>query len=132
MLERIEKINLEKRQRALGFIDALGDFPELVFHRETSTRHNYHLLVAQVKNNLRDKFIRQMANQHGIQCVVQYYPLNRYPFYQKLDMGEAYCPNADTFFDNMVSFPFHHSLKNSEIDHIISASQETLKQLRNP
>ena len=132
LLDRIDEINFQKRQRALSVIDALSDVPELIFHREASTRHNYHLLAAQVKNNLRDDFIREMAHQHGIQCVVQYYPLNRYPFYQKLDMGKANCPNADMFFDNMVSFPFQHSIKDSEIDLIISASRETLKQLRNP
>lgn len=132
LLDRIDQINCQKRQRALDMIDALNDYSELIFHREASTRHNYHLLVAQVDNNLRDDFIREMANQHGIQCVVQYYPLNRYPFYKKLDMGTANCPNADFFFDNMVSFPFHHSLKDSEIDLIISASRETLEKLRNP
>ena len=82
-------MNKEKRDRAMIFIDALSDYTELVFHREPSTRHNYHLLVAHVQNGLRDKFMRRMAYHHGIQCVVQYYPLNRYPFYRKLGFQEG-------------------------------------------
>lgn len=130
LLDRVDEISVQKRNRALSVIDALSDYPELIFHREASTRHNYHLLVAQVTNGKRDAFIRHMANKHGIQCVVQYYPLNRYPFYQKLGFGNTNCPNTDQFFDNMVSFPFHHSLMESEIDVIVSASEETLDQLR--
>jgi len=130
LLERSDQMNLEKRERALKVIDTLSDYSELVFHREESGRHNYHLLVAQVQGGLRDKFIGRMAFHHGIQCVVQYYPLNRYPFYQKLGFGVSKLPNTDLFFDNMVSFPFNHLLSDGEIGEIVASSQETLDYLR--
>ena len=130
LLERADQMNKEKRDRAMIFIDALSDYTELVFHREPSTRHNYHLLVAHVQNGLRDKFMRRMAYHHGIQCVVQYHPLNRYPFYRKLGFGDADIPNTDEFFDNMVSFPFNHLLTDDQITDIITAARETLDHLR--
>ena len=129
LLERIDQINAEKRTRALQFIDRLSDCPQLQFHREESSRHNYHLLAAKVTGGLRNEFIRRMARDHGVQCVVQYYPLNRYPFYQKLGFGEANCPNADGFFDNMVSFPFHHSLSNEDLALIEIAIRQVLRKL---
>ena len=130
LIDRIELINSEKRSRAKLVIDSLADFAEIVFHREISERHNYHLLAAQLKLGLRNDFIRRMAEHHGIQCVVQYYPLNRYPLYQDLGFGDANVPNTDSFFDNMVSFPFNHFLRDSQIEKIISASRETLEFLR--
>jgi len=130
LLDRIDIINDEKRRRAISFIDALDDFPELSFVRENSRRHNYHLLVARVSGVSRDAFIRRMANTHQIQCVVQYCPLYRYPLYKKLDLGEADCPNTDAFFDNMVSFPFHHSLSEEKITDMLNAVKETLDVLR--
>ena len=129
LLSRIEAMNQRKRRRALGMIDALSDNPEFVFHRVDSSRHNYHLLVAQFVGKNRDKFIRSMASNEGIQCVVQYYPLNRYPFYKRLGMGEADCPNADNFFDNMISFPFHDNLTDDELDQIVSSSKKVLTQI---
>lgn len=129
LLGRIDRINAEKRARALQFIDRLADCAQLQFHREESSRHNYHLLAAKVAGGLRDEFIRRMARNEGIQCVVQYYPLNRYPFYQKLGFGEANCPNADDFFDNMVSFPFHHSISNEELDLVEVAIRKVLREL---
>ncbi|MBT3185124.1 MAG: DegT/DnrJ/EryC1/StrS family aminotransferase [Nitrospina sp.] len=130
LLDRINVINQKKRERAIRFIDALADFPELEFHRVPSSRHNYHLLAAKLTNGKRDEFIRRMAGDKKIQCVVQYYPLNRYPLYQTAGFGDADCPNADNFFDNMVSFPFHHSLLDSDLDYILQSTQDVLKELR--
>jgi len=130
LLDRIDRINAEKRERALSFIDAMGDYPEIEFHRVGSIRHNYHLLAARLTNGNRDSFIRKMALEKGIQCVVQYYPLYRYDFYKKAGMGEASCPNADLFFDNMVSFPFHHRLTDSDLDYMLSATRAVLDSIR--
>ncbi len=132
MLDRILTINSQKRERAIAFINALAHFPELEFHKEDSTRHNYHLLVAKMNGSVeqRDEFLRQMFYTHGVKCVVQYYPLNRYPFYQHLGLGEANCPAADDFFDHMISFPFQHSLTEEEYTYMLEATQKTLLAIR--
>ena len=69
MLDRTDSVNLEKRKRALKFIDALSAFPELEFHRVDSARHNYHLLVASVVNGKRDNFIKKMAQEKKIPLI---------------------------------------------------------------
>ena len=131
LLKRLDSMNQEKRGRALAFIDALKDYPELVFNREESTRHNYHLLVAQITEEKRNNFLRKMSNEEKIQCVVQYYPLNRYDFYKKLGFGTADCPNTDAFFDNMVSFPFQQTLSEDDLRKMVEATKNVLDQLRN-
>ncbi len=130
LLERIDKINEEKWERALYFIDSLKKYPELEFHRVETTRHNYHLLAARVLDDNRDKLMKKMAYEKGVQCVVQYYPLNRYPFYQKLGFGNAECPNTDLFFDNMVSFPFHHWMVNDDFEYMLNSTREILEDMR--
>ena len=87
------------------------------------------MLVAEITNGKRDSFIKEMASEYGIQCVVQYYPLNRYDLYKKLRYGEASCPNADNFYDNMVSFPFHSSLSNEELNMVKESSLRVLESL---
>ena len=122
-------INQEKRNRAIKFIDALKGFDQLEFHRVNNTRHNYHLLVARVLDGKRDDLIRILASEKKIQCVVQYYPLNRYPFYQKLGFGDADCPAADEFFDNMISFPFHHWMSDEDYEYLLESTIEALEQI---
>lgn len=131
MLDRIDQINAEKRTRALKLIDALADFPQLEFHRVATPRHNYHLLAARLSDGpeMRDKFIRAMYYKKGIKCVVQYLPLNRYDFYKKLGYAEADCPQADAFFDSMVSFPFQHWLSDTDFDYMIASIREVMAEL---
>jgi len=123
LLERIDQLNEDKRKRAIQFIDALSDHSELRFHRVESDRHNYHLLVAQVTNGKRDKIMQKLAEDEGIQCVVQYYPLYRYDLYKKVGQGDANCPNSDQFFDNMISFPFHHMMSDDDFGYMIEAAK---------
>ena len=132
LLERIDTINAEKRARAMRFIDALADFPELEFHREDTPRHNYHLLAARMTTGvaMRDRFMRAMHDDKGIKCVVQYIPLDRYDFYKRVGLGTANCPNADAFFDNMVSFPFQHWLSEEDFDYMLTSTREVLQSLR--
>lgn len=130
LLDRLDEMNSQKRKRAIYFIDTLKDYPELEFHRVDTSRHNYHLLAARMTNGKRDMFIRKMAHEKGIQCVVQYYPLNRYPLYQKIGFGNADCPNTDNFFDNMVSFPFHHWMSDGEFKYMLESTKDVLKSLR--
>jgi dTDP-4-amino-4,6-dideoxygalactose transaminase len=130
LLDRLDELNSQKRKRAIYFIDVLKDYSELEFHRVDTTRHNYHLLAARMTNGKRDKFIRKMAQEKGIQCVVQYYPLNRYPLYQKIGFGDADCPNTDNFFDSMISFPFHHWMSDDEFEYILKSTEDVLKSLR--
>ena len=130
LIQRIDQMNQEKRNRALRFIDELKSFTELKFHREDSKRHNYHLLVAQLTNNKRDDFIKKMSEEKSIQCVVQYYPLYRYDLYKKAGQGNSNCPNTDQFYDNMISFPFQHIMSESDFSYLIKSTKEVLKELK--
>ena len=129
LLERLDIMNAQKRARAIRFIDELKEFDDLVFHRVEDTRHNYHLLVAYVKNGKRDEVMKKLVYDKKIQCVVQYYPLNRYPLYQKLGFGEADCPNTDEFFDNMISFPFQHWMSDEDFEYMLQATKEVMREL---
>ena len=128
LLDRLDQMNREKRDRALYFIDTLKQYDFMEFHRVDSERHNYHLLVTRVSNGKRDDIMKFMAYEKGIQCVVQYYPLNRYPLYQKLGFGEAVCPNTDLFFDNMISFPFHHWMSEQDFEYMLQSTIEASSQ----
>jgi dTDP-4-amino-4,6-dideoxygalactose transaminase len=131
-IDRVDAINAQKRARAITFIDALAEYPELIFHREPGARHNYHLLAAQMDGPVsrRDDFIRRMFHEHGVKCVVQYCPLNRYPLYRKLGFGKADCPNADAFYDHMISFPVQHNLAEREFDYMLASAKTVLESQR--
>lgn len=135
LLKRINSL-LEKRySRAVKFIEAVKDYPELVFQKipEKQTS-SWHLLPAQYNGKITRKtnydFIEMMYKEHNIKVVVQYYPLYRYPLFKKAGFGEADCPVTDHFFDNMISFPFHSWMPDDQFDYMIESTIMTLKRLR--
>ncbi len=129
LMERLDMMNAQKRERAIHFIDQLKPYGALEFHRVDTTRHNYHLLVARVTNGKRDEIMKKLVYDKKIKCVVQYYPLNRYPLYQKLGFGAADCPKSDLFFDTMISFPFQHWMDENDFSYMLQSTQEVLEQL---
>ena len=129
LLERLDTMNAQKRARAIKFIDELREFKELVFHRVEDARHNYHLLVAYVRNGKRDEIMKKLVYDKKIQCIVQYYPLNRYPLYQKLGFGSAECPNTDEFFNNMISFPFQHWMNYEDFKYMLQSTKDVMREL---
>lgn len=136
MLKTIDEMNEKRKKRARKMITALKKYPELSFQKVKDKKmHVYHLLSAKYDGRkygkTRDDFIELMVWKYQIKTVVQYYPLYRYPMFKKAGFGRADCPNTDEFFDNMVSFPFHIWMKESEFDYMIGSAKKVLEELRN-
>ncbi len=135
LLERVDRINAQRRARARKVMDALKEFPELVFQSQPeSCEHAHHLLAARYDGARfgahRDDFIARMVLKHRVKPAVQYYPLYRYPLFKRAGFGAADCPNTDVFFDNMVSFPFQNWMTDAQADKMIAAARETCAHLR--
>jgi dTDP-4-amino-4,6-dideoxygalactose transaminase len=125
LLDRVDKMNELRRERAIKVIEALSDIQELEFLKVNSSRHVYHLLTAYFNDQgagyTRDDLMAYLAYSKGIKCVVQYYPLHRYPLYQKAGFGSANCPESERFFDSMISFPFQLSMPETDLDYMIES-----------
>jgi dTDP-4-amino-4,6-dideoxygalactose transaminase len=135
MLKRLDAINGERARRAHRFINALRDYPELIFQKvPEGCGHSWHLLAARYDGSrygrTRDDLLSSLAFTSGVKAVVQYYPLYRYPMFQKAGFGAANCPETDRFFDNMVSFPFQQWMSDESFDLMISLVKGTLDRLR--
>ncbi|HVY68392.1 MAG TPA: DegT/DnrJ/EryC1/StrS family aminotransferase, partial [Verrucomicrobiae bacterium] len=135
LLDRLDQINAHRAKRGMKFRQALADYPELQFQRiPAECGHVHHLLPARFdasrSTGNRDVFIQTMVEKFRIKVIVQYYPLYRYPLFQKLGQGEHDCPATDAFFDNMVSFPFHEWMSDEDFDYMIESTRQTAASLR--
>ena len=70
-----------------------------------------------------------MYKQFGIKCAVQYYPLYRYPLFKKMGVLTQHCPNTDTFYDNMISFPFHVWMSEADFNYLINSVEKVISIL---
>lgn len=124
-----------RRFRAERFKNGVKGYPELIFQKiPEGRRTNFHLLPAKYDSKITGKtnhnLIQLMSEKYKVKMIVQYYPLYRYPMFQKAGFGDAQCPCTDQFFDNMVSFPFHSWMPEEEFEYMINATIEALTDLR--
>ena len=134
ILKTIDQQNKKRRQRAQKFISGLRDFKELSFQEVKEDKmHVWHLLSARFYGKdfgkTRDDLIKVMTEKYLIKTVVQYYPLYRYPMFQRAGFGDTDCPNTDEFFDNMISFPFHLWMSDDDFEYMINSTKKALQDL---
>lgn len=135
LLDRIDTINEEKKEKYFRFRNALLEVPELKFQKIPDGHgHVYHLVPARYNGTkfgkTRDDLIELLYSKYNIKTVVQYYPLYRYDLFIDHGYGNADCPFTDDFFDNMLSFPFHHGLSYAELDYMIESVVSACRELR--
>jgi dTDP-4-amino-4,6-dideoxygalactose transaminase len=126
VLKRIDSLNNKRIIRAKKIISELKHIKELKFHScfESKKRHVYHLLNAYVAPNKRvnkNKLIEILNKKFRIQCIVQYYPLYKYPLFKKFGQSKQICKNAEKFYTNMISFPFHVWMTDRDVNYMINS-----------
>ena len=73
--------------------------------------------------------ISKLYNDYKIKCVIQYYPLNRYDLFRKLNFESTDLKNTDNFYDNMLSIPFSITLSKKQVDYMIESILKSIEEL---
>jgi hypothetical protein len=81
------------------------------------------------KNFNRDLLIKQLYFKYGIQCIVQFYPLYKYPLFKNKGFGYAHCPQTEKFFNNMISFPFYIWMTKKNFNYMVESVKNAINDL---
>ena len=131
-MDRVGQLNDARKKRFDYFTNEFSSSNEMRFQLiPEGYKSSYHLLPFKYKHNKThsDDFIKMLAFEYGVQAIVQYYPLNRYPLFIQSDFGEADIPNTDEFFDNMVSLPFHVWMSDDDFEYMTDSVKKSLVKL---
>lgn len=130
MIDRVEDINNIRKERFFSFANDIKDIDGISVQKiPNECKSAFHLLPIKLDPTKysRDEVIETLAYEFGVQAVVQYYPLNRYPLFFKNGFGAADIPNTNILFDNMVSLPFHHWMSDSDFEYTKTSFKDALK-----
>jgi perosamine synthetase len=135
LLQRLDRINEQRRTQAARFMAGLASFPELVFQAvPAGCEHVYHLLAARYDGQrlgaTRDQLIDLLYRKYRVKTIVQYWPLYRSELFRQFGWGTASVPEADRFFDNMISFPWWSDMPDALIDGMAERTRNALSELR--
>ena len=78
----------------------------------------------------RNDLLDLLTGKYGIRSIVQYYPLYRYPLFQKLGMGEQDCPVLESWWDNSFSLPMWCGMSDEVLQTISEAVHDAVAELK--
>lgn len=78
----------------------------------------------------RNDLLDLLTGKYGIRSIVQYYPLYRYPLFQKLGMGEQDCPVLEGWWDNSFSLPMWCGMSDEVLQTISDAVHDAVAELK--
>jgi len=78
----------------------------------------------------RNDLLDLLTGKYGIRSIVQYYPLYRYPLFQKLGMGEQDCPVLESWWDNSFSLPMWCGMPDEVLQTISEAVHDAVAELK--
>ena len=113
----------------------LADVPEISFNKiPAGYRHVRHQYVQHFDGSAfgknRDDLMDLLTTKYGIRSIVQYYPLYRYPLFQKLSAGAFDCPVLESWWDNTFSVPMWIGMTDEELEIIAGSIKSAIADLK--
>jgi len=71
-----------------------------------------------------------LVDEARIRAIVQYYPLYRYPLFQKLRAGQHDCPVLESWWDNSFSLPWWCGMPDEALDYLVSSLKAAIASLK--
>ena len=102
---------------------------EIPYLSDERNRHGFHLYVIKVDETNRDQFIEKMYEK-GIACSVHFIPLHIMPYWRdKYQFSENDFPVSFNAYKKVVSLPIYTKMTDADVDRVIEAVKDTVKEL---
>lgn len=133
LLKRLDRINSTLRRQYDALRERLRRC-ELLSSAEAppDREHAAHAFVVSFDEEKagisRDEFMDVLANRYGIRVIVQYYPLYKYPLFQKMGFAHADCPNLERYWPTSYSYPWWCGMAESDLDYLADSTYSAAKE----
>lgn len=124
-LRKLPKFSARRREIVEKYDGVFSQMPELVVQKEIpesdTTRHLYILRLnpERLKCTRRQFFDALYAENTCPQ--VHYLPVYWHSYYEKLGYEKGLCPNAEKFYEEVMSIPLYYGLTDEDVEDVIAA-----------
>lgn len=129
-LNKLPKFSVRRKEIVKKYDEVFSQMPELVVQREIpesdTTRHLYILRLNPEKLtcNRREFFDALYAENTCPQ--VHYLPVYWHSYYEKLGYEKGLCPNAEKYYEEVMSIPLYYSLTDEDVEDVIHAVKKVV------
>lgn len=124
-LDKLEQFSRRRKGIVAKYDAAFSRIPQLQVQQEIpasdTTRHLYILrLHSEMLTCTRREFFDALGAE-GIHSQVHYLPVYWHPYYAKLGYEKGLCPEAERYYQEVMSLPLHYSLTDQDVEDVIQA-----------
>ena len=128
-LKRIDAFVSQRHQIAKCYNKLLADLPLAIQWQHPNSYSAYHLYTIRLKLSKIKKTQRQVYEElysEKIGVNLHYIPVYRQPYYEQMGFKVGHCPEAEEYYQEIVSIPMYSGLTQEQQDSVVQALFKTL------
>jgi UDP-4-amino-4,6-dideoxy-N-acetyl-beta-L-altrosamine transaminase len=128
-LNKIKGFINKRRKIAEKYNQAFENNKNISIIKENQDQFNpYHLYIIKLNDKETRLKLFNFLKENNVFCQVHYLPVYFHPYYQKLGYQKGICPNAEDFYERIISLPVYPRLSESEQDYVIEKIKEFFQE----
>lgn len=133
-LKKLSKFSARRKEIVEKYNEAFAGMPEIVVQREIpeseTTRHLYILRLNPERLSCDRRQFFDALYAENICPQVHYLPVYYHSYYEKLGYQKGICPNAEKYYDEVMSIPLYYTLTDAEVEDVIRAVKKVVDYYR--
>ena len=129
-LKKLSKFSARRKEIVEKYNEAFAGMPEIVVQREIpeseTTRHLYILRLNPERLSCDRRQFFDALYAENICPQVHYLPVYYHSYYEKLGYQKGICPNAEKYYDEVMSIPLYYTLTDAEVEDVIRAVKKVV------
>lgn len=137
LISQLDKLPAFSRRRSeivAAYDKAFKDMPEIQVQREIpeseTTRHLYILRLRPDRLTCDRRQFFDAMKAENICCQVHYLPVYWHSYYESLGYQKGICPNAERYYESVMSIPLYYSLTDEDVEDVITAVKKVVDHYR--
>lgn len=133
-LVKLDKFSQRRKEIVKQYDAAFCDMPEIIVQKEIpesdTTRHLYILRLNTERLNCDRRQFFDALYAENTRPQVHYLPVYWHSYYEKLGYPKGLCPNAEKFYEEVMSIPLYYSLTDEDVQDVIRAVKKIVEYYR--
>lgn len=133
-LNKLAVFSARRKEIVEKYNEAFADMPEIFVQAEIpesdTTRHLYILRLEPDKLTCDRRQFFDALRGENICPQVHYLPVYWHSYYEKLGYEKGLCPNAEAYYNEVMSIPLYYSLTDEDVEDVIHAVKKVVDYYR--
>lgn len=133
-LKKLPKFSARRKEIVEKYDKAFSEMPEIFVQREIpesdTTRHLYIMRLNLDKLTCDRRQFFDALYAENTRPQVHYLPVYWHSYYEKLGYQKGICPNAEKYYEEVMSIPLYYSLTDADTDDVIRAVKKVVEYYR--